>query len=152
LTTSKGEPLIAYSLTPSIALDLFVAALFFAAGTYSVVQGAIPIAWFPGTLGLSDAYFRLWRRSVRQARFYDDHVEVRGFGLDIRGGYELVEDIAKYRQNFGDFRSNSRVSFSFRGDPNVFVFPNRKNRNLGIDVYSLLMKKTASGALQTGSR
>jgi hypothetical protein len=136
--SSELRPLISYSLAPSILLNIVLTALPIAYGGYQIMRGDLPTAWILGGLGIADTYYLLWRRNVRFAKFFEDHFEIVGYGVDVKGDYRLIENLTVFRRNFGDFQSNTRVSFSIRGDTNIFTIPNRKNRNLGLDVYSLI--------------
>lgn len=137
-----NKPIIAYSLNSSIALDIIAAMLVFVYQGYLLIwQGSPPFAWIVGALFLGDFYFRLWTRPVRQARFFDDHFELSGFNVNIKARYDVVERLSRFKQTFGDFRSNSRVSFAVEGDPHLFVVPNRTNRKLRLDIYSLLFQR-----------
>lgn len=89
-----------------------------------------------------DSYLRLWRRPVRQARFFDDHFEISGWNANINSDYSRVEGLKKTRSIVGDFRTDSSVTFSVRDDPNLFTIPNRKNRGLKLDLYSWLRQKS----------
>jgi len=130
-----------------MALDLVIAAFAFAYGMGSIMfEGMLPYAWVMSALGMGDFYLRLWRRNVRQARFFDDHFEISGYGVNLRGDYDKIKDLTNYKQPIGDFRSDIRVSFSVHGNSNVFLLPNRRNRRLGLDVYSLLQRKTRISA------
>ena len=123
-------------------LDVVVAVLAFGyGGVLLVSSGILPYPWFVGGLLIGDFYFRLWRRPVRRAQFFEDHFEISGWGVDINGRYELIQDLTKFSRPFGDFRSDTRVSFSVKDDSNLFVLPNRRNKKLGLDVYSLLRRK-----------
>jgi len=136
------EPLIVYSLNPSFALDIGLGTLIIAFGAYELVwAGTPPASWVVGVLFFGDFYFRLWRRPVRQAQFFESHFEISGRGINLNAGYDSIRDLTKYKQPFGDSRSTTRVSFFVRGVPIPLVFPNRWNKKLGLDVYSLIVKK-----------
>ena len=115
--------------------------------TYEVAfEKTLPFALVGVVLFFSDFYFRLWKRPVRQARFFAEHFEISGWGVNLRSKYDQVEDLAKYRQTFGDFKSSSRVSFSVKGDPNLLIIPNRNKG--GLDLYSWLLQKVPKSAVQ----
>jgi hypothetical protein len=138
---TEEQPVFAYTLTPSIALDVTIATLSFGYGVYIVLwTGGLPYSWFMSGLGVGDAYLRLWNRPIRQARFYPDHFEITGRGVRLSSEYDSIKDLDRYRQLLGDFRTDSRVSFTVEDYPN-FIIPNRRNRKLKLDLYSFLSGK-----------
>ena len=124
-----------------MALDLFLAALCLAYGAIFNL-----VAWVAAFLFLGDLYFRLWRRRVRRALFYDDHFEVSGWGVSLKGRYDSVENLRRVKAVLGDFRTGSRVWFSLKGDPNMLVLPNRKGGEPRTDLYSWLLAKNPRAA------
>lgn len=136
------EPLIVYSLNPSMALDLLVAVLAFGYGVFVLVWSSVPpFPWIMGVLLVGDFYFRLWKRPVRKARFFDDHFEIDGWNVSLNAEYGRITDLSESKQPFGDFASNSRVSFSVADYPITFTIPSRRNRRLKLGLYSLLKQK-----------
>lgn len=143
----EGTPFLVYSLGISIALDLLLAVVLTGIGAYYIIGGTLVYeAWVPALLFVADFYLRLWRRPVRDARFFDSQVEISGRGVDLKFGYDLIEELKKERSVVGDFRTSDSVSFSVKGDSNVFVIPNRKNRQMHLDLYTWLVQKTKSAS------
>jgi hypothetical protein len=99
-----------------------------------------------------DFYYRLWRRPVRIARFFEDEFEIKGRGTNFRLGYDKIQSEEKVKSLIGDLRTNSSVWIMVSGYPDEFVIPNRRIRKGGLrtDLYSWLRRKTSSG-LSTGT-
>jgi hypothetical protein len=142
-------PLFEYSLNPSIALDVLIAVMLFIFAIYSlIVEHVISAAFVVAGLFAADFYYRLWRRPVRKALFYDDHFEISGQGVNLRTGYDRLEDLQKVRRLLGDFRSDSAIWFSVKNDPNDFMIPNRKVGKPKVELYSWLMQKNPKASVQ----
>jgi hypothetical protein len=138
----RKEPLLVYSLNLSLALDLVLAAPAIGYGAFLLLSGGTPpYPWIVGILFLGDFYFRLWRRPVRRALFFDDHLEISGRKVRLSAGYDQIRGLGRFRQSFGDFASDSRVSFTVVDSPASFVVPNRRDRKLKLDLYSFLKQK-----------
>lgn len=147
----KEKPVLSYSLTPSMSLEIALIIAIFGYGAILVAEGRLPVSWPFGVFGLADFYYRLWRRPIREARFFEGHFELSGYGVDVSGRYDLIGDLRKYRQPFGDIRSASRVSFSITGVFGQFTLPNRRSKDHGLDVYSLLLKKISTPLASSSS-
>lgn len=122
-------------------LDLALAGILAAYGVYLILGGGVPVSFVMSALFAGDFYFRLWSRPVRRARFFEDRFEIAGKGVNLVSGYDSVRDITKFKQPFGDFSSDSRISFFVRDSPYPFIVPNRRNRKIGQDLYSLVANK-----------
>jgi len=142
--TLTNEPIIRYSLSPSILFYCLFSSLLAAAGEYELYIGQTPISWALIPFCLGEAYFRLWRRPIRRAKFYEDHLELDGYGTNFVGAYSSVSGLVSYRQFIGDIRTDRRVSFFVKDRDVVFVLPERRNRKLNLDIYSLIKQKSPS--------
>jgi hypothetical protein len=145
--SGRNEALLVYSLVSSYALNLGVALLAFSYGIILLWEGMLPAPWILSALLVVDFYQRLWIRPVRDARFYDDHFEIHGKNVDINAKYDEISNLTVSRRSFGDWRSATRVSFSVRGFPNTFTLPNRRNRELGLDVPTLILQREPRAGL-----
>ena len=142
----KEEPIIKYSLIPSLlfwvcfSVFFLVDWLFFYSNRVSIDPSVL--LYTPMLFSISGAYafYSLWRRPVRKANFFEKRFEVSGRGVRKEGGYEEIESFVKLKTLVGDFRTGSSVLFSVRDVPTILRIPNRKNRNLGLDVYSLFQR------------
>ena len=148
-SSESSSPILAYSLRASMALDLFLAFfLFVVAFYYLLISGALTATFILSALFFFDFYYRLWRRRIRRAHFYDDHFEISGRGVTKSANYDEIESFTKVRSLAGDFRTDSTVLLSIRDVPDVLRMPNRRNRRLKLDVYSLLLQRAPERASQ----
>ena len=145
------DPLVAYSLSASLVLDMVMGAVLFVYGVYEIVWiPELPVSWVMSALFFGDFYFRLWQRPVRQARFFEDHFEISGFRTNLNSGYDSSRILTRNKHPFGDFRSNSRVSFYVQGASVPYIIPNRWSRGRGMDMYSLISKKAPNSVSTLG--
>ncbi|MBI3859334.1 MAG: hypothetical protein HY296_03725 [Thaumarchaeota archaeon] len=86
--------------------------------------------------------YRYRRNPLQEIRFFNDYFEVTGWKVNLRESYDKIENLTKFRKNFGDFSTNTRVSFSIGDYPSAIVVPNRWNRKRGFDLYTWLQQRT----------
>ena len=140
LHPAEGRPITSYSLAFSIVVDLLFAGVLLLVSIYQIVViSGFSFGWVLAGVMVGDAYFRLWRRPVRIARFYDSHFEIIGQGLRVTGRYGDIKSFDSYRQIFGDFKSGKRLWIDVEGI-GPLAFPDRWNRELRIDTIGLLEK------------
>ncbi len=106
-------------------------------------------AFVVSALFFLDFYYRLWQRSVRIAKFFEDHFEIKGRNLNLRRvGYDEISSLTKMKSLLGDFRTDSSVWLSMSNYPDSFSIPNRKISRLKTDLYSWLLHKAPHDAAQ----
>jgi hypothetical protein len=141
--SGTDRPVIVYSLSYSIGLDLALAvAAAFVGVYYMIASAALTGAFVLCGLFFLDCYFRLWRRRVRTAEFYEGQVRIVGWRTKVVANYHVLGGLSRTRSLIGDFRTGSTVSFTLGDRPEVFVIPNRKIRALKTDLYSWLVART----------
>jgi len=139
----KGHPIFSYSLTLRILADVALMALIIILNIYD--DGP----WdYPRTIGVvlllglgTYDIQGLWRKPLRKVSFFDNHIEISGWSVNITADYEDIEYLERKRRIIGDFRSGSALWLSVKGDPNDFMVPNRKVGNPKMELYSWLLQK-----------
>lgn len=88
--------------------------------------------------------FRLYNNQLRDARFFDDYLELRGRNhLSMTVTYSKVERVEKLVA-FPLTSSRTRLRIWIRGEPKPFIIPNNLyNRKLKANLYSWLIGVTA---------
>ena len=96
---------------------------------------------------LYGAWF-LWHRPLREARFYDNHIQISGWKLKLRATYDDLENVSKPtpRKFLGEVISGDEVFFAIKGNPHDFQVPNRKFGRPKTELYQWLLAKNPSAA------
>lgn len=129
----------------SIAIGILglIGAIYLALNQY----GASAILTTPGLLFLAMIYgiYDYWRRPIRKAALYNDHLEISGREGGFRIPYSEVENLREVKNLTG--RSKQSVTFSIKGKSFEFRIPYRKN-NRKPDLFPWIQERITSSTHQ----